>query len=221
METSETITSQDITPLDSEFIEIWKPVVGFEGIYEVSNLGPIRRIQYAPGTYNGKILKPGIDKDGYLKVVLSNQPKKKRTVHVHIVVAEAFLGPRPEGKQVNHIDTNKKNCRSLNLEYLTRLEHEQHAIKNGQKYQGEKHWTKTDKVKMVLTSLKVAATIKSNYKTKGPTSYKYTDDEIAEVLVLLSWNQMSLSQIARTVGMSVAHIYRIKNQQSRSVAVAK
>ena len=103
--------------------EYWKPVVGYENLYEVSNLGRIRSFDRWVKSKNGsiricrgRILKPYTNKDGYLCVVLSKNNKHK-TYKVHRLVAEAFL-PNPNNlPQVNHKDENKQNNNVENLEF--------------------------------------------------------------------------------------------------------
>lgn len=108
--------------------ERWKEF--FKGYYEVSNKGRIRRSKPAKKTYVGKILKLGKDKDGYLLVQLS-RPGKRHTYRVNKIVARKFIGPCPEGKEVNHKDLNKQNNRDNNLEYVTHVGNLQHAIDCG------------------------------------------------------------------------------------------
>lgn len=114
--------------------EEWRPVVGWEGRYEVSNLGRVKSLR-CKGKPNGKplILAPSVGRGGYLHMTLGITRQNRE---VHTVVAEAFLGPRPlvvSGYriEVNHIDTSKANNRSSNLEYLTQLENAQHATRMG------------------------------------------------------------------------------------------
>ena len=97
--------------------ELWKPVVGYEGVYSVSSFGRIRRDSLARGTSKGHILKHNFDNRGYPVIQLTRK-SKKRSFKCHALVAAAFLGPRPEGLQVNHIDGNYKNNREENLELL-------------------------------------------------------------------------------------------------------
>lgn len=93
--------------------EIWKPVVGFEGLYEVSNLGRVR--SFARGA-KGRILRPGKSSGGHFSVVLG----RGNTRTVHSLVADAFIGPRPPGREVRHKDGKHLNNVNTNLEYATR-----------------------------------------------------------------------------------------------------
>lgn len=105
--------------------EVWRPVVGYEGLYSVSNLGRIRgEARTVPHLIHGKrlrekLLKPRINKaTGYPAVNLTCENKRK-TFTVHRLVADAFLGPRPLGKVVAHCDGNKLNSAAENLRYDT------------------------------------------------------------------------------------------------------
>ena len=98
--------------------EEWRPVVGYEGWYDVSSLGNVRR--EAPGSSNthvGYILKGVVASNGYPQVGLCrNGHIQERDIHV--LVAEAFIGPRPIGCHVNHKDRCRSNNRVSNLEWI-------------------------------------------------------------------------------------------------------
>ena len=92
--------------------EEFRDVPGYEGVYEVSNLGRVKNIE------TGRILKPFKDTNGYLILKLSKDGTR-RTVKVHRLVALAFL-PNPQNlPQVNHKDENKTNNAVSNLEWCT------------------------------------------------------------------------------------------------------
>ena len=97
--------------------EIWRSVVGYEGWYEVSNVGRVRRIKPAMGARVGYILSSSLCK-GYCGVQLKRTTKYKFK-HVHILVAEAFMSPAPKGHQINHKDGVKTNNNVNNLEWVT------------------------------------------------------------------------------------------------------
>ena len=102
-------------------IEEWRPIPGYEGLYEVSNTGRVRSVdRYVKTCYGsyrlhkGKVLSPGIRPDGYLVVSL-----QYRMFRVHRLVAQAFL-PNPDNlPQVNHKDENPGNNNVDNLEWCT------------------------------------------------------------------------------------------------------
>ncbi len=99
--------------------EIWKDVVGFEGLYKVSNKGnvySVERISLQGRKIGGRILKPSPNSGGYLLVGLCKNGKIKKK-YMHRLVAEAFL-PNPENHpQINHIDEVKDNNELSNLEW--------------------------------------------------------------------------------------------------------
>lgn len=113
--------------------EIWKPVKGYEPLYEVSNFGRIRSkdrtVHCADGRtrkFKGQIVAHGSHPRGYLKIGLSNLAKVDR-LFVHRLVADAFI-PNPENKEfVNHIDGVKTNNKADNLEWVTAQENTDHA----------------------------------------------------------------------------------------------
>lgn len=111
-------------------IEIWKDVVGYEGIYQISNLGNVKRIKLARGSSLNKIMKAAPNRDGYPRLSLCRDNKPNQLL-VHRLVAAAFLGKEPEGCEVNHIDGNPGNPRVDNLEYVTSKENSQHATRMG------------------------------------------------------------------------------------------
>lgn len=95
--------------------EYWKPVVGYEGLYEVSNWGRVKSIRFG----KERILKPFKNKDGYLLVTLSKNGTHKK-FQVHRLVSLHFL-PNPDNlPEVNHKDENKLNNNTENLEWCDR-----------------------------------------------------------------------------------------------------
>ena len=95
--------------------EIWKDVVGFEGLYQVSNLGRVKSLNYKR-TGKAKIMKPYKTKKGYLRIYLTKNNKIFR-FRLHRLVAFAFLENPNNFDQINHKNEIKTDCRVLNLEW--------------------------------------------------------------------------------------------------------
>ena len=116
--------------------EKWLPIADWEGIYDVSNIGRVRRAMPGVGTFVGRILHQCENTGKYLCVDFRAKGRRKYCP-VHCLVAAAFIGPRPEGLEVNHIDGVKTNNRLENLEYVTRQENLAHAFRLGLIARGE------------------------------------------------------------------------------------
>lgn len=121
--------------------ELWKPITGYEGLYEISNFGRVKSVarqmtHKKHGTWfiKERILKynlAGVVGNQYYQVFLHKGNGIQKAFKIHRLVAEHFI-PRIEGKNVvNHIDCNKLNNRVDNLEWVTDLENTKHAIDNG------------------------------------------------------------------------------------------
>lgn len=109
-------------------MEEWKPVKGFEDRYMVSNLGRVKSIRHA-SIIRDKILSLSNHNQGYLSCSISRGAKKL----VHRIVAESFIENPLNKAFVNHINGDKKNNHSTNLEWCTRKENEKHAYSTGLK----------------------------------------------------------------------------------------
>lgn len=121
--------------------EAWLPVVGWEGLYSVSDLGRVRRDAPSASRFPPGLLRPGRTRFGYLHVQLCDRGRTA-TAKVHRLVALAFIGPAPsESHEVNHRDGVKANNALSNLEWCTRAENVRHARDIGLRppLTGERH----------------------------------------------------------------------------------
>lgn len=123
--------------------EVWKPVVGFEGRYEVSDQGRVRSLDRVltsavpvrgyPRRVRGQMLKPVLRKDGYVQFGC-----RRVLILGHVCVAEAFIGPRPEGLVVCHGNDIRTDNRLSNLSWGTPKENSEGMVARGRSCRGEK-----------------------------------------------------------------------------------
>jgi len=118
--------------------EVWLPIPGHEGRYEVSNLGNFKSLPrtiswktrwgtIAQRPHKGGFIHPDPHHTGYLQIKLGG----KKIYRCHKLVAAAFLGPCPEGMIVSHSDDNKQNNRADNLEYMSSPDNVKRAYRTG------------------------------------------------------------------------------------------
>lgn len=113
--------------------ETWLPVVGFEGFYEVSDLGRVRGIDRRRSdgsTLRGRVLVPYLDARGYLRVQLFRHGDRSRPV-VHRLVLTAFVGARPEGMVCRHGNGDALDNRLSNLRWGTVAENNRDTVRHG------------------------------------------------------------------------------------------
>lgn len=121
-------------------VEEWRAIPGRDGIYEVSDRGRVRSLDHVDPWGNhisGKLLAPYPDDHGYLRVTLGadeyHTPRKIRRVHV--IVLEAFVGPRPAGMYACHDNDIKDDNRLVNLRWASPSGNQHDSVKNG-----HHHW---------------------------------------------------------------------------------
>lgn len=117
--------------------EIWKPIVGWEELYEVSDHGRVRSLDRTTPTKNGRtailrgrVLRATANSNGYKIAILQSGPRRSAK-RVHRLVLEAFVGPCPDGMQVCHSDGNRVNNSLGNLRYGTTSENRLDSVKHG------------------------------------------------------------------------------------------
>lgn len=202
--------------------------------YSVSSEGEIRN------DFTGYILKGSPNRKGYLLVEVGVSREKRDCRATHSIVAEKFLGPRPEGYQINHIDGSKRNNRASNLEYVTPSENVMHSIRMGL----TKYLT-PDKVKSILEmhkegfskreiSEKLGVSVKNigpiltgkNYSEFTGIEFrkssreevslkrsKLTSEDIGEIRICLRAKLTSQSAIAKIFNISESIISEIKTNK--------
>lgn len=169
--------------------EIWKPVVGYEGVYEISNAGLVKRVLQCKGTRSNRILKARAhSRTGYYYVNLWRN-NRGETCNVHALVANAFLGTRPDPQHVvNHINHIRTDNRVENLEWIThgeniRLGYQHIGYKPGKVYRGSEN---------VLSKL--------------------TESEVVEIRKLHKTGNYSQAHLCTMFGISPTHMSRIINR---------
>lgn len=166
-------------------IEEWKDIEGYEGLYQVSNLGRVKR---SKGKYmkSERILMLFINTPGYLQVMLCKNNKCKKFT-VHRLVANAFI-PNPENKpQVNHIDEDKTNIKVSNLEWVTAKENVNHGTRNERSSKKIKaidiangEWNDYKSIsecarELGLHQSSISMCLKGKRKTSGGYTFKYKE----------------------------------------------
>lgn len=127
--------------------ETWRPVLGYEGIYSVSDLGRVR-CEDRVYTYlrwgrpitrqkRARVLKPAVDSVGYLLIKL-RKDGAATSFRVHRLVLEAFVGPRPEGMVCRHLNDTRTDNALRNLSWGTGVENSADAARNGRPNQNAK-----------------------------------------------------------------------------------
>ena len=96
--------------------ERWLPVVGWEQSHRISSTGSVWSAHRG-----GRVLASWLNCHGYPLITLQFQGRKRHRT-VYSLVAAAFIGPRPDGYEIDHLDNDPSNSRAANLEYVTRAE---------------------------------------------------------------------------------------------------
>lgn len=175
--------------------EVWKPVKGYEGIYEISNLGKVKSLSRIkkcgwkdskPQITKEKILKQHIDNLGYERVKLLDGSKT-----VHKLLAETFL-PNPDNyNEINHKDGDKLNNSLDNLQWCTRSENIKHAFEIG---------------------------LKTPKKGEENNKSKLKENDVREIRKLFSTGNYSKSELGRMFGVTASAVYYIiKNKTWKDV----
>lgn len=194
------MSMNDFTPQSLD--EQWLPVVGYEKLYEVSNVGRVRRI-------GGGILKPF--KTGELMTYYSvglSMNGVVRKCYVHRLVASAFIGTI-DGLEVNHIDGNGFNNLLSNLELVTRQENIDHAVKHRLLPHGEAHpFSKLKEVDIYA----IHDLYETGHNLKSIQSrYKLSQSHLMQILAGDRWSYLGLSKKQGTRAGALIDLDRLMN----------
>lgn len=182
--------------------EIFKDIKGYEGLYQVSNLGRVRSLDKVERLKcrwgfettrpkKGRILTPRKHTNGYLRVGL-----KEKDFFIHRLVAEAFIHKLKDKPEVNHIDGNKQNNRVDNLEWCNRQENNKHAFRIGLR-------TRDAMVKMANSEKRIAKLRKRR---------KLSKQAVFDILNLKT-NGFSDTQISKLFNISSGNVYEITHEK--------
>ena len=170
--------------------EIWKPVVGYEGLYEVSNLGNVRSLdrivddvfldRHRTRRFRGKMLSQKTTKKyKYKQVNLYDENRNGKTWLVHTLVATAFI-PNPHGyKEINHIDENGTNNNVSNLEWCDRWYNTHYGTRN------------------------------KRLSCENGSSAKLTKDDVIEIRLLYNSKVYNVRELSKKYNVSDSQIRRI------------
>lgn len=190
-----------LTPKD---FEVWKDIIGYEGLYQVSNFGNVKSLDRIVNKSNGvsylrkgKICTQSKSNLGYMTVGFTVNNKKVNK-YVHRLVAEAFITNMNNYPQVNHIDCNKTNNRMYNLEWCTNSQNHIHASKNGLNklhlhrvaYSGEENGRSLLTKEQVLEIKQKYIPYKYSAK-KLSKEYNVSESCITHILNNTSWKEIS------------------------------
>lgn len=172
--------------------EIWRTAAEWPS-YEVSSFGQVRRIGAR------QVLKPSPSGKGYLRVSLYKDGTQK-SVLVAKLIALAFLGPRPDGLQINHIDGIKANNRPENLEYCTASHNNKHAFRLGLNKGGKDHGLNRHPEARL-------------YGSKAPSA-KFTEDQVRAIRQEYAEGQTTYIELAARFGVHRRTVLRMVNGAS-------
>jgi len=162
-------------------MEIYKDIIGYEGYYQVSNLGNVRSLDRQVNHFKGGLslrkgflLKQEMTFFCYFRVSLSKNKTKKR-LSIHRLVAETFIPNQHNKSEVNHIDGNKTNNRLENLEWVTSRENIHHYhLSNGVKNVGISYAKRMNRFQVKIYENKKRIYLGS-YKTEQDALNKYNE----------------------------------------------
>jgi hypothetical protein len=168
--------------------ETWKDIHGYEGLYQVSDLGRVRSLIDKYGRKSIYILKP--NENCYYYHVVLHKDCIGKTKRIHRLVLETFVGPCPEGMESRHLDCNSKNNMLNNLCWGTRSNNRKDSIRNGTWFNPKPN----------------------NLKGQNNPSSIFKDDDILNIRKLYK-NGLTTGQIGKIYKTNYKNIWRIVNNK--------
>lgn len=175
--------------------EEWRAIPGYEGLYEVSNLGriknarPISTRKRHPENQRrgGRIMLQSVNRDGYHVIKLCKDGMAK-LFRVHSLVLHAFIGPSLQGMVCNHLDGNRTNNVVGNLEWTTPAGNRTHTVHLGRQARGERHPQARLTAAQVLEIRRLASEGKP-WKVLAQ-HYNVYPSTIRRIVVRLAWTHL-------------------------------
>lgn len=195
---------------------IWKDIEGYEGKYQINQLGQVRSLNYKR-MRKIKRIKHSKQKNGYLYIILYDNSNSKKTYYIHRLVAQTFLSNLNNYKEVNHIDENKENNCVWNLEWCTHeyninygSRNEKHSEKM-KRYKGEKHWNfgkhLSDEAINKISEAKKGKNPLENMteEAKGERSKKISESKKGHIVSDKTKRKISKTRIEKGIGKGKSH----------------
>lgn len=176
--------------------EEWRSILGFEGLYEVSNLGNARSVDcvrqrrarwggFETLSFKGKSIALCPHSGGYLMLHLYRDGERT-PVTLHRAVMEAFVGPRPAGMEILHADDNKTNCQLSNLSYGTKAKNEADKVARGRSLKGDRSGNAKLTPKEVISIRERRGELQDNLAAE----YGCTVSNISAIQLRKSWDHV-------------------------------
>jgi hypothetical protein len=215
-------------------VEIWKDVVGYEGLYEVSNYGEIRSLYHFNGHKYQQRIKPYIlskskTSTGYWKVELVKNGEKK-SHKVHQLVGKAYINNPENKKEINHINFDTLDNNVMNLEWSTRKENMEHSSSNYRMGQIKNKYDEEKIVNEYKLGTPLATVLKNNnitrvalyrvlkkysIKSHKQTTYANTSKENIATLIKNGYSNIQISNILNCPSNLIARRrYQIRKEKT-------
>ena len=192
--------------------EVWKDILGYEGLYQVSNYGRIKSFIKYRGT-DERILKQIKMNTGYFCINLSkniiSKPKQ-----VHRLVFETFIGKIPENYDVHHVNEDKENNNLYNFKLMSEKEHRSlHKKGENNPLFGKHHSIKTKMKMSKPRSEETKMKMSKSKKGENNPNFKISNQKIIDIQIDIESGDYAQTEMAKKHGVGQTTISRIKNNK--------